>query len=214
MRIVNGKYNSAKVFTDNVEDTCIEQIQGLLDQEVFGGAKVRIMPDCHAGKGCVIGFTADMGDKIIPNIVGVDIGCGMMTLELGKIDIDFERLDMVIRTFVPSGRDVHEGRLMRFDRLQEMHCYRDLKDTKHIQRAIGTLGGGNHFIEVDADGENNKYLVIHTGSRQLGKQVAEHYQKMAIGLHTGKQQMWDEEERIKTEYKAAGKRDNVIKIIT
>lgn len=209
MKIVNGKYNSAKIFTDKVEDGCIEQIQGLLDLEAFEGAQIRIMPDCHTGAGCVIGFTADLGDKIIPNIVGVDIGCGMLTVELGKIDIDFERLDQVIHTFVPSGREVHEGRLLHFDQLKEMNCYRDLKDTKKIQRSIGTLGGGNHFIEVDVDGENNKYLVIHTGSRHLGKQVAEHYQKIAAGIHTGKEPMWEEEERIKAEYKALGKRDEI-----
>ena len=114
MQIVTGKYNTAKVFIDNCEDTCIEQIRSLLDQEPFRDAKVRIMPDCHAGKSCVIGFTADLGDKIIPNIVGVDIGCGMLTVELGKVDIDFVRLDEVIRTYVPSGREVNEGRLMRF----------------------------------------------------------------------------------------------------
>ena len=110
MRIVEGKYNSAKVFIDQVEDVCIEQIQGLLNLEAFREAQVRVMPDCHAGKGCVIGFTADLGDRIIPNIVGVDIGCGMLTMELGKADIDFERLDRVIRSFVPSGREVHEER--------------------------------------------------------------------------------------------------------
>ena len=209
MKIISGKYNSAKVFTDWIDDTCTGQIQGLLDQEAFQEAQIRIMPDCHAGAGCVIGFTANLGDKIIPNIVGVDIGCGMLTVELGKADIDFERLDRVVREFVPSGREVHKGRLLHFDRLKEIHCYRDLKDTKNIQRAIGTLGGGNHFIKVDVDEENNKYLVIHTGSRQLGKQVAEHHQKMAIGIHTGKEPMWEEEERIKAEYKASGKRDEI-----
>lgn len=205
MRIVKGRYNSAKVFTDQVEDVCIEQIQGLLDLEAFREAKVRIMPDCHAGKGCVIGFTADLGDKIIPNVVGVDIGCGMLTVELGKAEIDFERLDRVIRSFVPSGREVHEERLSRFEGLQEMACYRVLKDAKKIERAIGTLGGGNHFIEIDVDEENNKYLVIHTGSRHLGKQVAEYYQKMAVDLHKGWEAMQEEEERIKAEYKVSGR---------
>ena len=205
MRIVKGRYNSAKVFTDQVEDVCIEQIQGLLNLEAFREAKVRIMPDCHAGKGCVIGFTADLGDRIIPNIVGVDIGCGMLTMELGKTYIDFERLDRVIRRFVPSGREVQEDRLFRFDRLQEMACYRALKDAKKIERAIGTLGGGNHFIEVDVDEEGNKYLVIHTGSRHLGKQVAEHYQKMAVDLHKGLEALQEEEEHIKAEYKGSGR---------
>lgn len=209
MKIVKGMYNSAKVFTDNAEDICLAQIQGLLDLKAFQGTQIRIMPDCHVGAGCVIGFTADLGDKIIPNVVGVDIGCGMLTVELGKIEIDLEWLDSVIRSSVPSGREVHGGRLLRFEQMQEMVCYRSLKDTKKIQRAIGTLGGGNHFIEIDVDEEENKYLVIHTGSRQLGKQVAEYYQKMAVGLHTGKGSMWEEEERIKAEYKAAGRRNEI-----
>lgn len=151
MFIVNGTYNFAKIFADQVEDGCLEQIRGLLDLEAFAGAQIRIMPDCHAGVGCVIGFTADLGEKIIPNIVGVDIGCGMLTIELGKADVDFKKFDRVVQDYVPSGRNVQEGRLMRFEKMQKMYCYRALKDTKKIQRAIGTLGGGNHFIEVDAD---------------------------------------------------------------
>lgn len=209
MKIVKGKYNEAKIFTDRIDSACLGQIQGLLDLEMFQDAKVRIMPDCHAGASCVIGFTADLGDKIIPNIVGVDIGCGMLTVELGKADIDYEKLDQVIRKYIPSGREVHQGRLMRFRKLQEMYCYRQLKDTKSIERSIGTLGGGNHFIEIDVDEEDQKYLVIHTGSRQLGKQVAEYYQKVAVGLHTGKGPMWEEEERIKQVYKASGRRDEI-----
>lgn len=114
MKIVKGNYNEAKVFTDLVEDVCVEQIRGLLDLEVFKDAQVRIMPDCHAGAGCVIGFTADLGDKVIPNVVGVDIGCGMLTVELGKIEIDFDKLDELVRKKVPYGRNVNEGRLMRF----------------------------------------------------------------------------------------------------
>lgn len=209
MQIIKGEYNEAKVFTDNIEEGCREQIKGLLDQEPFRDAKVRIMPDCHAGKSCVIGFTADLGDKIIPNIVGVDIGCGMMTVELGRTEIDFSRLDRVIRERIPSGREVHEGRLMRFKRLQEMYCYRELKDTKNIERSIGSLGGGNHFIEIDEDEEGNRYLVIHTGSRSLGRQVCEYYQKVAVGLHTGKEAMWEEEERIKRTMKEAGRRSEI-----
>ena len=177
MKVVKGIYNEAKVFTDIVEETCVEQIRGLLDLEVFQEAQIRIMPDCHAGAGCVVGFTADLGDKVIPNIVGVDIGCGMLTVKLGDVEIDYERLDEIIRKKVPYGRNVNEGRLMRFPEIQQMHCYRSLKDTKNFERAIGSLGGGNHFIEVDVDEDGCKYLVIHTGSRQLGKQVAEYYQK-------------------------------------
>ncbi len=213
MQVIKGKYNSAKVFIDTCEDTCIEQIRDLLDQAPFRDAKVRIMPDCHAGKSCVIGFTADLGDKIIPNIVGVDIGCGMLTVELGRIDIDYAKFDDIVRTYVPSGREVNEGRLMRFPKIQEMKCFRELEDTRKMERAIGTLGGGNHFIEIDVDDEENKYLVIHTGSRQLGIQVCDIYQKKAIGLHTGKEALWDEEDHIKREYKAAGRRAEIHDIL-
>ena len=209
MEVVEGRYNSAKVFTNVLDENCIYQIKGLLDLEAFREAQVRIMPDCHAGSSCVIGFTADLGDKIIPNIVGVDIGCGMLTVELGKIDIDLPRLDQVIHDKVPCGRNVNEGRLMRFTELQDMRCYRELNDTKAIERAIGSLGGGNHFIEIDEDEDGCKYLVIHTGSRQLGKQVAEHYQKIARGLHTGWGPLWDKEEVIKREYKASGRRSEI-----
>ena len=209
MEVVEGRYNSAKVFTNVLDENCIDQIKGLLDLEAFREAQVRIMPDCHAGSSCVIGFTADLGDKIIPNIVGVDIGCGMLTVELGKIDIDLPRLDQIIHDKVPCGRNVNEGRLMRFTELQDMRCYRELKDTKAIERAIGSLGGGNHFIEIDEDEDGCKYLVIHTGSRQLGKQVAKHYQKIARGLHTGWGPLWEKEEVIKREYKASGRRSEI-----
>lgn len=171
-----------KIFTKNIEQEAIDQIDELLNQEAFKDSKIRIMPDVHAGKGCVIGFTGDLGDKVIPNIVGVDIGCGMLCVELGNVDLDLERLDKIIRQYVPSGFEVHDERKTRFDKLQDLKCYRELKDTKRLERSVGTLGGGNHFIEVDIDEENNKYLVIHTGSRNLGKQVAEYYQELANQL--------------------------------
>lgn len=213
MREITGTYNTAKVFTDVLDNACVQQIQGLLNLEVFKDARVRIMPDCHAGASCVIGFTADLGDKVIPNIVGVDIGCGMLTVQLGKIDIDYLELDRIIHERIPYGRNVNESRLMRFPQLQEMYCYRELKDTKSIERSIGSLGGGNHFIEIDVDEDDNKYLVIHTGSRQLGKQTAEYYQKVATGLHTGWGELWKQEEEIKKEYKEAGRRDEIKEVI-
>lgn len=209
MQVIEGKYNSAKVFIDKCDEGCIAQIKELLDQEPFHDARIRIMPDCHEGVGCVIGFTADFGDKIIPNIVGVDIGCGMLTIELGKIDIDFEKLDKVIRKYIPSGREVHPGRLVRFDRLRELKFYRELKDARKLERAIGSLGGGNHFIEIDVDDEGNKYLVIHTGSRNLGLQVCKIYQKEAVGIHTGKESLWEEQERLIADYKSAGRRKEI-----
>ena len=145
MKTITGTYSSAIVYTDIIEETAEEQIKLLCDQPFVKGSRIRIMPDVHAGKGCVIGFTADLGDMVIPNIVGVDIGCGMYTVELGKIGIDFEKLDEAIRKNIPSGMKVHEGRIVRFPELMELKCYRELKDTKRLERSIGTLGGGNHL---------------------------------------------------------------------
>lgn len=202
-----------KIFTENIEPEALNQIYTLIKQPAFEDCKVRIMPDVHAGAGCVIGFTADLGDKVIPNIVGVGIGCGMLTVELGKIDIDFEELDKAIRKRVPSGKNVHDGRVVRFDELQDLYCYRELKDTKRLERSIGTLGGGNHFIEIDTDTEGNKYLIIHSGSRNLGKQVAEHYQKLAIEIMQGKDKLFEMQEKLIADYKAQGKRKEIEKAI-
>lgn len=179
---IKGKYNTAKVFTNNIEDGAKAQILELLNQEFIEGSKVRIMPDTHSGIGCVIGFTADLGDKVIPNLVGVDIGCSMITIELGKIDIDLKRLDEIINRHIPVGIGVHKTKIAEFPKLQDLYCYRELRDTKRMERSIGTLGSGNHFIEVNVDSKENKYLVIHTGSRNLGHQVATFYQKLAIKL--------------------------------
>jgi tRNA-splicing ligase RtcB len=199
-----------KIFTKNIEDTAKEQINLLLEQEAFKDCKVRIMPDVHAGMGCVIGFTGNLGDKVIPNIVGVDIGCGMLTVELGKIDIDLEKLDNIIRQYIPSGFDVHEERKVKFDKLQELKCYRELKDTKRLERSIGTLGGGNHFIEIDIDDEGNKYLIIHTGSRNLGKQVAEYYQDLANQLcNYNKEEYLERKEKLIQEYKEQGRKQEI-----
>lgn len=170
-----------KIFTKNIEEQAINQINELLKQETFKDSKVRIMPDVHAGKGCVIGFTGNLGEKVIPNIVGVDIGCGMLCVELGNIDLDLERLDKIIREYVPSGMNVHENQRYKFLELEQLYCYKLLKNKENwLEKSMGTLGGGNHFIEIDIDEDDNKYLVIHTGSRNLGKQVAEIYQEKAI----------------------------------
>lgn len=208
-----GKYNSAKVFTDNLEEGAKEQIVRLLDQEFIEGSKVRIMPDVHQGMGCVIGFTANMGDKVIPNIVGVDIGCGMLTVELANIDIDLPKLDKIIHNKIPSGRHVHKSRKEPFDRLQDLHCFRDLRNTRRIERSIGTLGGGNHFIEVGTDSKDNKYLVIHSGSRNLGTQVANYYQRLAIDLASGKEEYFQRKEKLIEDYKAKGKRNEINKAL-
>lgn len=201
--------SNLKIFTENIEQEALQQVYTLVKQPAFSDCKIRIMPDVHAGVGCVIGFTADLGDKVIPNIVGVDIGCGMRTVELAETEIDLSRLDEVIRTHIPNGKEVHEGRIVRFKRLQELFCYRELKDSKRLERSIGTLGGGNHFIEMDKDSEGHLYLIIHTGSRNLGKQVAEYYQKLAIGLMQGKDEMLAKQDELIRTYKAAGRRKEI-----
>ena len=198
-----------KIFTENIEKEALDQINLLLEQEPFKDCKVRIMPDVHAGKGCVVGFTADLGDKIIPNIVGVDIGCGMLCVELGQQNIDLERLDKIINENIPSGRNIREDSIIKLDKLQELYCFRELKETKNFNKAIGTLGGGNHFIEIDVDDENNKYLVIHTGSRNLGKQVADYYQNLAIELCSGKEEFFNKKEEIIKTYKEQGRKSEI-----
>ena len=203
-----------KIFTDNIEEKAAEQINLLLEQEVFKNTKVRIMPDVHAGKGCVIGFTGNLGDKVIPNIVGVDIGCGMLTVNLGNINLNLEKLDDIIKNNVPSGFNIHDVKKEKFDKLPDLKCYRDLKDTKRFERSIGTLGGGNHFIEIDIDEDNNKYLVIHTGSRNLGKQVAEHYQNLADQLCNYDMNEYNEKQQeIIKEYKELGRRKEIQKAL-
>ncbi len=220
MKTIEGY--DVKIFTDNVDDNAIAQIKELLSIDVFSDKKIRIMPDVHAGSGCVIGFTGDLGDKVIPNIVGVDIGCGMRVLKLGKIDnIDFHAFHQHIRDNVPSGMTVREARLgfkplageeMEIYReakqiVTSLYCYRDLKDSGRINKAIGSLGGGNHFIELDRDDDGNVYLVIHTGSRNLGKQVADLYQAKAVKhLTEGADELEATIRRTIDEYKAAGRR--------
>lgn len=215
-----------KIFTDNIEREAIDQINTLLEQPAFADCKVRIMPDVHAGAGCVIGFTADLGDKVIPNIVGVDIGCGMFTVELGRIDtgingktdssivnyvtdIDYEKLDNVIRTCIPSGRNVHEEINYIFPELKNLRCYNKLKNIDWLERSMGTLGGGNHFIEIDEGFEGRKYLVIHTGSRNLGKQVADYYQNLAVELMIGRDKLAYERDRLIAEYKDQGRSSEI-----
>lgn len=207
MEEIRGKIGSAISFAKNIEDEAREQIKNMCDYEFTRNSKIRIMPDVHAGKGCTIGTTMTVIDKVVPNIVGVDIGCGMFTVKLETDSIDFEKFDETAH-FVPSGRNVWEGRQVRFN-LQELSCGRYLKDTRRIEKSIGTLGGGNHFIEIDKSKDGTFYLVIHSGSRNLGKQVAEFYQKLAVDLAIGKDKMFQEQEKIISEYKAAGRRSEI-----
>ena len=178
-----GKVNAALCYANVIEDEASEQIRRMCDYPMTEGSRIRIMPDVHSGKGCTIGTTMTITDKAVPNVVGVDIGCGMYTVDLGKVDINFEKVDEAAH-FIPSGMNVWEGRRERFD-LTKLRCYRDLKDTKRLGRSLGTLGGGNHFIEIDQAADGTKYLIIHSGSRNHGKQVAELYQKLAVNLSRG-----------------------------
>lgn len=204
-----------KIFTDNIENEALNQIYTLIKQPVFKDCKVRIMPDVHAGKGSVIGFTANLGDKVIPNVVGVDIGCGMSTFELGKVEIDFMKLDSVIREHVPYGKFIHHESLMdvEYAALHDLHCYPYLRDVDRINRSIGSIGGGNHFCEIDVDKNGNKYLIIHTGSRNLGKQVAEHYQNLAIEIMQGKDKLIEQQNELINELKSQGRKNEIEKAI-
>lgn len=209
--IIQGKFAAAVCFASVIENEAVEQIRRMCDYEFTSGSKIRIMPDVHAGKGCTIGTTMTVTDKVVPNIVGVDIGCGMYTIRLDAKEIDFARLDEAAH-FIPSGRRVWEGRQESFD-LEAMRCYRELKDTRRLQRSLGTLGGGNHFIEVDRGSDGALYLVIHTGSRNLGTQVAEHYQKLAVDLHHGKEEFFRQRDALIAEYKAAGRREEIQNVL-
>lgn len=207
MEEIIGKFNTAISYAKEMEESAREQIKRMCDYEFTSGSKIRIMPDVHAGAGCTIGTTMTIKDKAVPNVVGVDIGCGMYTVKLDADKIDFEKFDEAAH-FIPSGKNVWESRGERFN-LQDLFCYRSLQDTKRIERSIGTLGGGNHFIEIDKSADGTFYLVIHSGSRNLGKQVAEIYQKLAVDLAIGKDDMFKEQEKIIAEYKAAGRRKEI-----
>ena len=204
---IKGKINTAICFAKVVEDEAIEQIRRMCDYEITEGSRIRIMPDVHAGKGCTIGTTMTVKDKAVPNVVGVDIGCGMYTVDLGRVEIDMEQMDAAAH-FIPSGMNVWEGRKEHFD-LLDLRCYRGLKDAKRLERSLGTLGGGNHFIEIDQSADGTKFLVIHSGSRNLGKQVAEFYQQLAIDLNKGKEEYFAKRDALIAEYKAAGRRTEI-----
>lgn len=202
-----------KIFTDSIEPEALNQIYTLIKQPAFADCKVRIMPDVHAGKGCVIGFTADLGDKVIPNIVGLDVGCGMLCCEIGKTDIDYEKLDSVIREHIPAGRAVRDEEI-NFPQLEDLYCKEQLRNMEWLKCSLGTLGGGNHFCEVDEDSDGMKYLVIHTGSRNLGKQVAEIYQQMAIDDMQGTNKLAEESKKLIKDYKATGRQKEIQRGLT
>ena len=204
---IKGKVNTAICYASVIEEEAIEQIRRMCDYEFTAGSRIRIMPDVHAGKGCTIGTTMTITDKAVPNIVGVDIGCGMYTVKLGETDIDFAKFDEAAH-FIPSGMNVWEVRQEHFD-LEQLRCYRDLNDTKRLERSLGTLGGGNHFIEIDESADGEKYLVIHSGSRNLGKQVAELYQKLAVELSKGKEEYFKKRDEIIRALKEQGRKKEI-----
>lgn len=196
MKTIDGY--DVKIFTDNIEDAALDQIRQLLSIDVFSDCKIRIMPDVHAGAGCVIGFTGDLGDKVIPNIVGVDIGCGMLVQPFSRnCSIDFHALNEYILRVIPSGRNFRDENYLPLPQkylgqyqeakqlILQLRCYRELKEVRRLYKSIGSLGSGNHFIELDKDESGLNYLVVHTGSRNVGKQVADIYQKLAVKCQSG-----------------------------
>ena len=220
MKTIEG-YN-VKIYTDNIEESASEQIKELLSVDVFSRCKIRIMPDVHAGAGCVIGFTGDLGDKVIPNIVGVDIGCGILVQPFVCMGgIDYHALNEFILRHIPSGRNYRDSHYVPLsqkytdvyregkDIIKQLRCYRELKETKRLNASIGSLGGGNHFIELDKDEGGTTYLVVHTGSRNLGKQVAQIYQKLAVKCQSGWAELMEEQNRMIAEYKAAGRKEKL-----
>ena len=176
--ITNSIGEEVKIFGDIVESEALEQIAKLSECEPYQKSHIRIMPDVHAGKGCTIGTTMWLDGAVTPNLVGVDIGCGMYVVPLGKVDINLEKFDKVVNEKVPSGFNIHDKAQTLFHDLYSLYC-RESIDLDMAQRSIGSLGGGNHFIELNADDEGNKYLVIHSGSRNLGVRVCGHYQRIA-----------------------------------
>lgn len=204
---IKGKMNTAICYARVVEEDAIEQIRRMCDYPMSEGSKIRIMPDVHFGIGCTIGTTMTITDKAVPNIVGVDIGCGMFTVNLGKCAINLEDFDKAAH-LIPSGRNVWDGKKEKFN-LAELKCYRELKEPKRIERSLGTLGGGNHFIEIDKSEDGTNYLVIHSGSRNLGKQVDELYQRLAINLNVGYGDYLEKKEEIIRTYKEQGRKDEI-----
>ena len=177
---IKGKYAEATIYTDLVDQASISQVMELCNQEFAKNQKIRLMPDIHAGAGCTIGTTMTIGDKVVPNLVGVDIGCGMAVAVLEEKHIELQKLDKVIRKFVPSGFSIRDTVHPFVDdvELHDLRCVKNI-NLDRAEKSIGTLGGGNHFIEVDKDDDGTLYLVVHSGSRHLGVEIASYYQKLA-----------------------------------
>lgn len=175
---LKGKYSEAKIFTDVVDEASVAQVLLLLNQEFTAGSRIRMMPDVHAGAGCTVGTTMTISDKIVPNLVGVDIGCGMETIRIKEKNIELQKLDKLIYEKIPSGFNIREKahRYFKEINLEELYCYKHI-DVARAEKSMGTLGGGNHFIEADRDDDGNIYIVVHSGSRHLGLETANYYQE-------------------------------------
>lgn len=207
---LSGKFNTAKIFTDVVDQASISQVIELLNQEFVTGSRIRLMPDIHAGAGCTIGTTMTITDKVVPNLVGVDIGCGMETIRVREKHIELQQLDKLIRQRIPSGftiRDKAHRYLAKID-LSKLYCA-DHVDLLRAEKSIGTLGGGNHFIEADQDEEGNIYVVVHSGSRHLGLEVAKYYQEEGYKVLNGTDST--SIETLIAEMKAAGRQKEIQK---
>lgn len=212
MRVISGKYADAICYASVIEDKALAQIQQMLDTPFTAQTEIRIMPDVHAGAGCTIGTTISMRDddniKIVPNVVGVDIGCGMFTVKLAEKEIDLPRLDEVVHG-IPSGMDAWPEPVRHWFNFKALRCYEHLYALDHLDRSMGTLGGGNHFVEVDRGSDGALYLVIHSGSRNLGKQVAEYYQRLAIDTMNGAEKQKKERKALIEKLKAEGRQQEI-----
>ncbi len=207
MFTIQGKYNTALCYAEIIEPEAVDQITRMLNYDFTAGSKICIMPDVHAGKGCTIGTTMTIRDKVVPNIVGVDIGCGMYTVHLGTEIPDLSRVDEAAHE-IPSGMNVWDVPQESFD-LSQLRCYNALRNVQRLNNSLGTLGGGNHFIEIDHSENGNYYLVIHSGSRNLGVQVANYYQNKAISLHDHREEYLRKRDEIIRLYKASGRSSEI-----
>lgn len=198
--------NNLKIFTENIEPSAVNQVYTLITQAPFAGECVRIMPDVHVGAGCVVGFTSTFSDKIIPNVLGVDLGCGMFTAELGKAEFSLAQLDAFIKQKIPCGNN-YRKEVNGESLIKQLCCFSELRDFERLYGSLGTLGGGNHFIEVDEDENVNRYLIIHSGSRNLGLQVAKIYQKKAV--ESCKFCAEEEKANITEQLKAQGRQEEI-----
>lgn len=205
----NNIGNEVIIYGDIVEQDAIDQVMAMANSEIYQDSKIRIMPDVHAGKSCTIGTTMTIGDKLTPNLVGVDIGCGMFVIPLGKTDLDVELLDRVVNERIPAGENIHPAPVVEFDDLDKLRCLKAV-DRLKAQSAIGSLGGGNHFIEANEDDEGSKYIVIHSGSRNLGVRVCNYYQKQGAAQMTD---TTEEVNRVIAELKAAGRHREISEAI-